>query len=122
MENMSKLDFFKAKLEATISPMEFMKRNKANPNAMVVVDVRNGSPKMKGSIIVGALQIPQNEIANRLSELPKDKIIVVYCWDVFCSLAAKAAITLLENGFDVMELSGGIAAWNKMKFPTQSLE
>lgn len=118
---MNKLDFFKARIEATISPMDFIQANKANPDSMVLIDVRNAPAHLKEKAIVGALQIPQVEISSHLSEIPKDKIIVVYCWDVWCNLAAKAAVTLLENGFNVLELSGGIAAWNILKLPTQSL-
>lgn len=118
---MSKLDFFKTRIEATISPMDFMQTTKANPDSMVLVDVRNAPPEKMGKKIASALHIPQAALASRLSELPKDKVIVVYCWDVWCNLAAHSAITLLENGYDVMELSGGIAAWNTMNFPTENV-
>ena len=36
--------------------------------------------------------------------------------------AAKAAIILLENDYDVLELTGGIAAWKSMASPTESVE
>ena len=36
--------------------------------------------------------------------------------------AAKAAIILLENDYDVLELTGGIAAWKSIAFPTESVE
>jgi len=51
------------------------------------------------------------QMQDKLGELPKNKTIVVYCWDTWCNMAAKAAIILLENGYDVLELSGGIAVW-----------
>lgn len=116
---MSKLDYFKARIEATISPMEFMQATKADPDKMILVDVRNAPPEKMGKKIAGALHIPQAALANRLTELPKDKIIVVYCWDTWCNLASHSAVTLLENGYDVLELIGGIAAWNTMNFPTE---
>lgn len=118
---MNKLEYFKMKVEATISPMDYMQMSKSSPNKMVMVDVRNAPPQLKKTKIAGAIEIPQIELGTRLIELPKDKIIVVYCWDVWCNLAAKAAITLIENGFDVLELSGGIAAWNIMNMPTESV-
>jgi rhodanese-related sulfurtransferase len=36
-------------------------------------------------------------------------------------MAAKAAIILLEDGYDVLELAGGIAAWNTMGFPVETV-
>jgi rhodanese-related sulfurtransferase len=119
--NMSKLDYFKARIEATLSPMEYMQTSKANPGQFVLVDVRNAPPEKMGKKISGALQISQQALVNRLSELPKDKTIVVYCWDTWCNLASLSAITLLENGYDVVELIGGIAAWEAIGFPTESL-
>ncbi|MEK4715859.1 rhodanese-like domain-containing protein, partial [Sporosarcina sp. FSL K6-5500] len=61
--------------------------------------------------------IPQQELQERLNEIPKDKEIIVYCWDVWCNTAAKVAKYLLEDGYNVKELTGGIAAWKEMNFP-----
>lgn len=44
----------------------------------LVVDVR-GADAYKQSHIKGSIQIPFNEVANHLSELPHDKLIVTYC-------------------------------------------
>ena len=116
---MSKLDYFKARIEATISPKDYMQTSKENPDKMLLVDVRNAPPEKMGKKIAGAVHIPQKALASRLSELPKDKMIVVYCWDTWCNLAPHAAVTLLENSYDVVELIGGIAAWETMNFPTE---
>jgi len=62
------------------------------------------------------------QMQDKLGELPKSKTIVVYCWDTWCNMAAKAAIILLENDYDVLELSGGIASWKSMTFPTETVE
>lgn len=118
---MSKLDYFKARIEATFSPVDYLQANKKQPDTMVLVDVRNPPPQKIAKKIAGAVLIPQAELADRLTELPKDKTIVVYCWDVWCNLASRAAVLLLENGFDVIELNGGIAAWEAMNLPTEEL-
>ena len=47
-------------------------------NQAFVVDVRNEASYNAGHIR-GAKLIPEAEIPNRLSELPKDKLIVTYC-------------------------------------------
>jgi len=119
---MSKLDYFKAKIEATISPMDFMQSVKSEPDKFQVVDVRNAPPHIMKQKIAGASHIPLMQLSDRLGELPKDKTIVVYCWDTWCNMAAKAAIIMLENGYDVLELSGGIAAWTTMNFPVEPAE
>lgn len=118
---MSKLDYFKARIEATLSPMEVMGIRKDSPDKIVIVDVRNAPPEKMGAKIAGAMHIPLAALESRLSELPKDKKIVVYCWDTWCNMASHAAVILLENGYDAVELVGGIAAWNTMNFPTESV-
>lgn len=118
---MSKMDYFKAKLEATISPMDFMQAAKAEPDKFLVVDVRNAPPHIMKEKIAGATHIPLMNLSNRLAELPKDKTIVVYCWETWCNMAAHAAVILLENGYDVLELSGGIAAWKAVGFNVEAI-
>jgi rhodanese-related sulfurtransferase len=54
-----------------------------------------------------------------MAELPRDRLLVLYCWETTCSLAVKAAVPLLEAGFTVKEMYGGIAAWETMGFPTE---
>jgi predicted sulfurtransferase len=44
----------------------------------VLVDVRN-KVAWDGGHAEGALHIPVDEVANRLKELPKDKLIAAYC-------------------------------------------
>ena len=116
---MTELDFFKTRVEATMPPRQLMRTRAAEPEKVVLVDVRNATPDDMGEKILGAVHIPQSEIAGRLSELPKDELVIVYTWDDWCNLAARAAVTLLENGFCVMELRGGIAAWRALGFPTE---
>lgn len=111
---MRALEYFKARLEATCSPMDVKIMGETAPDSFVMVDVRRGP---KPSIIPGAIMIPQDEIELRMCELPKEKLLVLYCWETWCSLAAKAAVPLLQAGFTVKEMYGGIAAWEAMGFP-----
>lgn len=117
---MNTLDYFKTRLEATVSPMDVQKMfNTADPASFCVVDVRNGSPSLLENKIKGAVEMPQAQIEKMYIELPKDRLIIVYCWDTWCSLAAKAAVFLLEKGFNVKELYGGTMAWNTLRLPTE---
>jgi len=58
----------------TIPELQKMLEN----NEAIIVDVRDETTYKNGHI-KGALSIPNSELFNRLSELPKDKQIVFYC-------------------------------------------
>ena len=117
---MDKLEFLKLQTELTIRPMDYLAQAKSGTEFMLI-DVRNAPPHLKKEKIQGAIEIPLNNLASCLEELPKDKEIVVYCWDVWCNMAKKASIILLENHFKVRELSGGIAAWKTLGLSTEDL-
>lgn len=116
---MNTLEYFKARLDATVSPMDVQKMLASGSDSICILDVRNGSPSLLEKKIKGAMEIPQAQLEKRYTELPQDKLIVVYCWDTWCSLAAKAAVFLLEKGYKVKELYGGTMAWNTLKLPVQ---
>ncbi len=115
------MNYFQSRVEATFSPMEYVSASKNAPGDYILIDVRNAPAHIIKVKIHGSLEIPLNELGSRLSELPKNKTIVVYCWDVWCNMASHAAIILLKNGYKVKELAGGIAAWQSMNLPTQEL-
>ncbi len=53
-------------------------RDALDKGTAIVVDVR-GDSIYKQSHIKGSISIPENLIAARLGELPRDKMIVTYC-------------------------------------------
>ena len=112
---MDTLEFFRAKADAYLSPVG-LQELKGSSTPYFLVDVRLPVHDKPLELIPGAIWIPENEIRNRMSELPKDKLIVLYCWETWCSLATKAAIPLLEEGFRVKELYGGVEAWRTIGF------
>lgn len=118
---MNKLEFLEANLELSISPMDFMQYQKQHQDDYILVDVRNAPPHLKKSKIAGAVEIPLNVLEESLDKLPKDKLVIVYCWDVWCNMGKKASIILLKKGIDVKELSGGISAWNELNLPVENL-
>ena len=75
-----------------------------------LVDVRTADEYSIGSI-PGAINIPVDELRNRLSELPKDKPIVVTC---AVGLRGYLAYRILvQHGYkDVKNLSGGYKTWS----------
>ncbi|MET3690399.1 rhodanese-related sulfurtransferase [Priestia megaterium] len=118
---MNALDYFNARLQATISPMDYIKAKKMSPEQYFLIDVRNGPAHVRNITIKDAHVIPEQEVVSRLDEIPKGKEVIVYCWDVWCNTAAKVAKFLLDQGYQVKELTGGIAAWQEMNFPVSTL-
>ncbi len=116
---MNKKEYFKNILDTNISPVEYMNELENNPDGYFTLDVRITPPNEKLDRIKGSVHIPLNELCDRINELPTDKMIVICCWDTWCTMGAHAAVMLLDAGLDVKELSGGIAAWNTMKFPIE---
>lgn len=114
---MNALDYFNARLQGTISPMDYLKSKQMDSEKYFLIDVRNGPIHLRNITIIDANVIPEQELSDRLNEIPKEKEIIVYCWDVWCNTAAKVAKFLLEKGYKVKELTGGIAAWQEMNFP-----
>jgi rhodanese-related sulfurtransferase len=62
----------------SIAADEFGKLAKATPADVVILDVRNKDEANAG-MIKGAVLIPEEELASRIAELPKDKRIIVHC-------------------------------------------
>ncbi|BCO11409.1 Rhodanese domain protein [Citrifermentans bremense] len=62
----------------SISVAEFQALAKALPENVLIVDVRGGDEVEKG-MIKGARNIPADEVASRLAEIPKEKELVLHC-------------------------------------------
>lgn len=108
--------FFTAKNDAYASPKGTYNRMAADPDSIVIVDVRNPVAPIP-TRISGSVWIPEAEIEARMDELPRGKPIVLYCWSAWCGLASSAAVPLLDAGFDVTEMYGGIEAWRSLRQP-----
>lgn len=62
----------------SISVEEFKKIAEAIPADAIVLDVRSGDELADG-VIKGSVNIPADQVAGRLAELPKDKRILSHC-------------------------------------------
>jgi rhodanese-related sulfurtransferase len=84
--------------------------NKRNTD-FVVVDTR--SPRSFAQChIPGAINLPKID-ATTTSELPTEKVYILYCWGPGCNGSTKGAMRLNQLGFRVKELIGGIEYWRK---------
>lgn len=75
----------------------------------ILIDVRRKDEYDAGKI-ADAINIPVDEIRNRLDEIPKNKILYIYCEAGLRGYLAQRI--LRQNGFDhVFNLSGGYYTW-----------
>ena len=88
--------------EKKINLEEFIE--KYNNGEAVLIDIRMPF-EVKVWNIPFALHIPADELENRLSEIPKDKTVVVACPTQ--NRSPFAAMYLRDNGFDAKYLEGG---------------
>ena len=74
------------------------------------IDVRTDSEYDRGHI-QNSIHIPLHEIQDRLNEIDslKNKNIIAYCRSG--ARSSKATKILIEAGFDVLNLSGGVLSW-----------
>ncbi|UMZ74336.1 FAD-dependent oxidoreductase [Natranaerofaba carboxydovora] len=85
---------------------------------ILVIDVRDKNAAEENGIIEGALNIPVNEVRDRLSEIPKDKKIVVYCDQGLNSYLVSRI--LLQNNYEVYNLDGGYQSYKYAKRKLES--
>ncbi|HEX5097744.1 MAG TPA: rhodanese-like domain-containing protein, partial [Acidimicrobiia bacterium] len=45
------------------------------------------------------------------ADIPRDAVVVTYCWGPHCNGATKAAARFAALGFRVKEMLGGITGW-----------
>jgi phage shock protein E len=91
-----------------ISPDELNEKLKSDRN-FLLLDVRTAHENAAQAIEHSCL-IPVQELAGRVHELPKDREIVVYCR--VGSRSSFASAYLAQLGYNVVNLEGGIVAWN----------
>ena len=103
--------YFEDKLAFTTGPVELDRWIKSGGDNLVVVDVRTSEDFAKGHI-PGAVNIPRNQWDNPRG-LSREKTNVLYCYTQQCHLAANACARFAGQGYPVMELEGGFAAWRE---------
>ena len=75
---------------------------------VTVVDVRE-SYEWRTGIIAGAKTIPLGHLADRVSEIPKERMVAVVCAHGHRSLSGAAL--LADHGYHAGSLLGGMALW-----------
>ena len=101
-----------------ITPQELHERMQREE--VVIVDVRNAE-QYKASRIEGAIHIPFTEMFARGDELPREKLIALYCTCPNEESSGSAALDLEAMGFErAVAILGGLEAWRLAGFPVTS--
>jgi len=101
-------------LAPSISPTELHVQREAG-TAPVVVDVRTSEEFATGHI-PGAVNIPFDEIAERIGEVDAPHGVALYC--MVGPRARKGEAALLAEGHEkVLHIEGGLAAWQAAGLP-----
>jgi DNA-binding transcriptional ArsR family regulator len=77
---------------------------------VVILDVRPGAEFAAGHL-PGAINVPLEELAGRIGELPRDHEIVAYCRGRYCVLAHDAVRLLTAEGLDASRAADGVLEW-----------
>jgi rhodanese-related sulfurtransferase len=92
-----------------ISPAEFVARRERGDD-LTLLDVREDW-ELGVARVPDIVHIPMGQVANRLNEIERDKPVVVLCRSGRRSL--EVAKFLQQNGFEAVNLAGGILAWSR---------
>jgi rhodanese-related sulfurtransferase/biotin operon repressor len=92
-----------------VDTAELRRRLKDDSNTLLL-DVRPRA-EFDAAHLPGALNIPLEELADRISELPHDTEIVAYCRGQYCVLAHDAARLLSAQGFTARRAAEGALEW-----------
>ena len=80
--------------------------------APTIIDVRSPEEYAEGHV-PGAVNIPMDELEQRLDEVPQDRPVVPYCnmYHPGSSRGERAAMLFQAHGYEANTLEGGFPAW-----------
>lgn len=100
-----------------IRPVAYTEQFSAPGEDHLLIDVRTPQEFASGHI-QGAINIPVEEIGQRLSEVPQDKPIVLYCRSG--NRSNQASGILVNAGYTGIYDLGGIIDWQAQGLPLES--
>ncbi|MDZ3994177.1 rhodanese-like domain-containing protein [Pseudomonas sp. Teo4] len=87
-----------------------------NAEKGLVLDIRPAKDYSAGHI-VGAINIPQDKVANRMTELEKHKAKTLIVVDAMGQQSGAICSELLKAGYTAAKLSGGVSSWKADNLP-----
>ncbi|WP_258105672.1 FAD-dependent oxidoreductase [Marinoscillum sp. MHG1-6] len=95
--------------------------NSINPNEITLLDVRNPSELHRAGKIENAINIPLDDLRDRIDEIDERKPVYIYCAKGLRGYLA--SMILHHNGFEkITNVAGGFTAWNKIVGKVEVLE
>jgi rhodanese-related sulfurtransferase len=82
-----------------------------------LLDVRNPDEYKQGHV-AGAKLIPLPELSAKLSQIPKDQVVICVC--ASGSRSSAAARQLSSQGYRVSNLRGGMSSWVRSGLPVKT--
>lgn len=92
--------------------------SRAQHSEVTVLDVRPPEEYAAGHV-PGAINIPLNELQQRLQELDPSREVVAYCRGPHCVLAFDAVSQLRQQGYQARRLQDGFPEWKIAGLPTE---
>jgi hydroxyacylglutathione hydrolase len=87
-------------------------------NPPLLLDIRNPR-EWAAKHIYGSVNIPLNHLQERIGEIPRDRCIAVHCAGGYRSSIA-ASIMHQYGLTHLIEMAGGLAAWEAVRLPVVS--
>jgi len=87
-------------------------RDRLQTGKAVLIDARPEVEYQAGHL-PQAISIPLDELDRRLGELPRNRMLIVYCRGPLCVMADDALAVLVEQGRKVARLEEGVAEWQQ---------
>ena len=117
MDNDEQLGFLRRKLAYETDSADLYEAL-GRGEALTVIDGRSGEAHL-AEHIPGAVSFPHRTIsAESTAVLDRSRVHVCYCDGIGCNASTKTALKLLELGFQVRELIGGLDWWKRDGYPT----
>ncbi len=103
------------KVNTKIAPADYQSKFGAGSDH-ILIDVRTPEEFASGHI-PGSVNIPVDSLGQRLSEVPQDKPVVLYCRSG--NRSGQAAQILDQAGYSQIYDLGGIVTWQQQGYPVQ---
>ncbi len=100
-----------------VSRAELLERSRAG--MVTILDVRPHD-EFALAHVAGAINIPMNDLQNRMAELDPAIEIVAYCRGPYCIFSYEAVSLLRARGYRIRRLEDGLPEWQAGGFPTEN--
>ncbi len=119
--NTAQINYYQQKLRYEVDSWD-LHEALGNGEAIIVVDGR-AAEAYAHEHIPGAVNLPHRELSSTSTEsLDKSRTYVCYCDGIGCNASTKTALKLLELGFPVRELIGGLDWWKRDGYATAGVD